>query len=454
MVSTRLLCSGGVVIPGMPPQSILDYERDVALYEYYKQKYERDWLRNGISPPSPFKRFINYNPKKSAPPPEPQVIRAVAPAHPHPHLNPAFTQPPPPGDATPTEEDAGLYAFRPPTPENFYMPPGPAPWDPPVYDGDLAERERIIREEEYYNEMQKKLHTGHIWPQPGHPADMQRDHRRAEPRIRDRQFDDRRRGRYSPPTDRGRSWGGNGDRHPSRQRRQERERSRSRRDSRDRGGDSRRGRESRDAWRESRKRPRVESESRSRPRGAKKERVSKRSPAPERKVSGEPYPPGEGDGTPVRDESRVEIRNESIKVKVINEKAKSRRGGKRRKSEDAPVESSRSERRVVEAQSEARPARERSPTPTLDEGLAFADNAPSPGVDASGREADRAREEREAQKNVRPKKGDSKDKVKAVGEGKTVKSATAPAEKSRYFEFVSCEFDHVAVPSPNPSLSR
>lgn len=60
---------GNVVVPGMPPQDVLDYQRDRALFDYYKQKYEKDWLRHRILPPSPFKRFIEYDSRGRPPPP-------------------------------------------------------------------------------------------------------------------------------------------------------------------------------------------------------------------------------------------------------------------------------------------------------------------------------------------------------------------------------------------------
>lgn len=405
--------SGGVVIPGMPPQSVLDYERDLALYDYYKQKYEQDWLRSRISPPSPFKRFINYNPTKLQPPTNQttQVERNV-PAHVIPiqlHANPPYTQPPPPGDATPTEEDAGLYAFRAPTPPgNYFVPPGRAPWDPAQFEGNLtAERARIIQEEEYYNQMHKKLHDERAWGRGRHPEPY--DHQgHGDRRSGDRHDRDRRRRGLSPTMDRGRSWERDADRYHSRQRRSDHEMARPRRRSREREYDSRSRRrdesqrESRSSRPESsrtRKRPQEHSDDMSyrpssrrsgRDRDVKKSTTSDRKVTPERSVSNEPYPPGEGDGTPVRDESRVEFMNERIKVKVINEKAKSKEERRRRKSSEGRAkETSRksekshsvrqdTERRVVksrdtptrvdETKIESNPVPEqRSPTPTLDE---------------------------------------------------------------------------------------
>lgn len=397
----------GVVIPGMPPQSVLDYERDIALYEYYKQKYEQDWLRSRISPPSPFKRFINYNPTKVPPPSNhPTQVQRDVPSHSthvipiQPHANLPYSQPPPPGDATPTEEDAGLYAFRAPTPpDNYFMPPGPTPWDPPHFDGDLAERARILQEEEYYNQMQNKLHGERAWGRGRFPEPYdQRGH--FERRSGDRHDSDRRRRGFSP-RDRGRSWERDADRYHSRQRRSENETARGRRSSREREHDSRSRRreesqrESRSSRQESsrtKKRAHEHSDdtsSRPSSRRSRRDRDTKKSITPDRRISDEPYPPGEGDGTPVRDESRVEFMTERIKVKVINEKVKTKEEKRSRKSSDGRgketskrSEKSRStrqdpERRVVKSRdtpsrvevtkSESKPSPERSPTPTLDE---------------------------------------------------------------------------------------
>ncbi|XP_077970078.1 uncharacterized protein LOC120331661 [Styela clava] len=470
------------VIPGMPPQSVLDYERDIALYDYYKQKYEQDWLRSRVLPPSPFKRFINYDPTKFPPPvvhsqPQP-VLREIAP---HSSLIPIQQapplmmyqrQPPPPGDATPTEEDAGMLVYRDRTPERYHVRPGPpAPWDPPAFDGDLAERERLLREEEYYRRMQGQLVRQEPWPPnhrgppgPAHHFDPNAPRARMDPRAGDRgrYHDDRRRRGRTPPMERG---GRDRDGRPydrederySRRRRPEIEetaRSGSQRGSRDRDRDrertsdtSKRSSNARKEGRSSRRdeassrSSRKEEETRSRKRtrdhdkqqeeetsnrdsrSKKRSRGGQRTETPLGDRSIEPVPPGEGDGTPVRDEALVEFRNESIKIKVFNDKAKPRseksrnrdkgfsrdqEDGKHRRKRDERIisdkrDSQRQRRpreqkisggerkmtatnreegdkrtqsplpgvedRTPETKTTSEPAIERSPTPTLDENI-------------------------------------------------------------------------------------